>query len=113
MSDPITRRLDRPMSSISSVATSDPTGAPSVSLAISGMTCGHCVAAVRSALDEVPGVRGAQVAIGAAQVAVDPAAGAPDDVARAAIAAIQEAGYDARLAGARSDAAAPSSSGGL
>jgi copper chaperone CopZ len=40
---------------------------------IEGMSCGHCVARVRKALESVPGVRVDQVAIGSAQVGVDPA----------------------------------------
>lgn len=41
------------------------------SIAINGMTCTHCVAAVRRALESVPGVRVQHVAIGSATVAYD------------------------------------------
>ena len=64
-----------------------------VTLAISGMSCGHCVAAVKSALDAVPGVAVQNVTIGSATVALDPAT-SPDT----ALAAVREAGYEARLA---------------
>lgn len=64
-----------------------------VTFAISGMSCGHCVAAVRSALDAVPGVTIQNVAIGSATVALDPAV-SPDT----ALNAVREAGYQATLA---------------
>ena len=66
----------------------------SVSLAITGMTCGHCVAAVERALRAVPGVDRATVQIGGAELAVAPSSSA-DTVAAAAIEAVREAGYDA------------------
>jgi copper chaperone CopZ len=58
-------------------------------LSISGMSCGHCVQAVREALASVPGVTVEQVRIGAATLSYDPAAVAIDDVVRA----IEDAGY--------------------
>ena len=64
-----------------------------VTIAISGMSCGHCVAAVKSALDAVPGVAVQNVTIGSATVALDPAT-SPDT----AIGAVREAGYEAELA---------------
>jgi len=64
-----------------------------VTLAISGMSCGHCVAAVKSALAGVPGVAVQNVTIGSATVALDPATN-PD----AALNAVREAGYEAQLA---------------
>ena len=42
-----------------------------LSLEIAGMTCGHCVKAVQSALDAVPGVEVEAVAIGSARVRFD------------------------------------------
>ena len=43
-------------------------------LAITGMTCGHCVAAVRRALESVPGVVVRAVELGRAEIDVaDPA----------------------------------------
>ena len=63
-----------------------------VSLAITGMTCGHCVAGVRRALTAVPGVQVQDVRIGAATVTAD-------DVPTAAlVAAVEDAGYGATLA---------------
>jgi copper chaperone CopZ len=38
---------------------------------IAGMTCQHCVAAVRTSLTAVPGIQSADVTIGAAAVAHD------------------------------------------
>ena len=66
-------------------------------LAITGMTCGHCVAGVRRALAAVPGVQVQDVRIGAATVTTD---GVP---AAALVAAVEDAGYQASVA----DAAAP------
>jgi copper chaperone len=42
-------------------------------LSITGMTCNGCVNSVRNALSRVPGVRDAEVTIGAATVTFDPA----------------------------------------
>lgn len=67
-----------------------------VDLAISGMSCGHCVAAVRTALANLPGVEVREVSVGAASVAVDPALTSAD----ALISAVGEAGYEARVADA-------------
>ena len=64
-----------------------------VTLAISGMSCGHCVAAVKSALDATPGVSVQNVTIGSATVALDSATSADT-----ALAAVREAGYEAQLA---------------
>lgn len=72
-----------------------------VSLAVTGMTCNHCIAAVRKAIDSVPGAHADDVRIGAARVAVSNDAGA--DTAAALIDAIQDAGYEAHLAPAGSD----------
>jgi len=59
-------------------------------LKIDGMTCGHCTAAVKKALEKVAGVSAATVdlAAGRAQVAGDA------DVA-ALVAAVQDEGYQA------------------
>jgi copper chaperone len=62
----------------------------SVTIAINGMSCGHCVAAVSKALAAVPGVTVESVQIGSATVAIDPALGSLS----AAEAAIDTAGYD-------------------
>ena len=62
-------------------------------LVIDGMTCDHCVRAVRQVLAETPGVEVASVSIGSAEIAYDPAA----LDRRALAAAIEEEGY--RLVG--------------
>jgi len=63
-------------------------------LSIDGMSCGHCLSAVRNALERVPGVRVEQVTIGQATVAYD-----PDRVTPSAIAgAIADEGYAATAA---------------
>jgi copper ion binding protein len=58
---------------------------------VPGMTCGHCVAAVREEVERVPGVRTVDVdlrskAVVVTGTAIDPAA---------VVAAIDEAGYEA------------------
>ena len=51
-----------------------PMGKEHVTLEITGMTCGHCVAAVRKALAAVPGVGAVEVTLSPprARVACDP-----------------------------------------
>jgi copper chaperone len=60
-----------------------------VSLKIAGMSCGHCVMAVKGALNEVEGITVHDVQVGAARIEI----AAPATV-EAACAAIQEAGYE-------------------
>ncbi len=60
-------------------------------LTIDGMSCGHCLNAVRGALARVPGVRIETVSIGRARVEFDPAAANADQIA----AAVSAAGYTA------------------
>lgn len=79
------------MNPVSTPATS---AARDVELVISGMSCGHCVAGVRSALTDLPGVEVHHVAVGSASVAVDPTVTSVD----ALLAAVGEAGYEARVA---------------
>lgn len=60
-------------------------------LRIEGMSCGHCVAAVRGALEDLEGVTVEDVRIGAAAVSFD-----PRRTDAAAIAgAVRAAGYEA------------------
>jgi copper chaperone CopZ len=59
---------------------------------IGGMNCGHCVGAVKNALQGVPGVEVEQVAVGSAVVAYDPASVSPDAIAQA----IADEGYEVR-----------------
>ncbi len=44
-----------------------------ISVGISGMHCGHCVASVRDALSALPGVAGHEVRLGNADVRFDDA----------------------------------------
>lgn len=55
-----------------------------------GMTCGHCVAAVREELGTLPGVRSVEVELETGEVTVA-SDGPLDD--RAVAAAVEEAGY--------------------
>jgi copper chaperone CopZ len=68
-----------------------------IRLAISGMSCGHCVARVKTILVEVPGIAGAEVIVGGATIAL--ANGASDQVVAAATGALGAAGYPARITG--------------
>ena len=60
-----------------------------LSLSISGMSCGHCVAAVSSALKAIDGVEPKDVQIGSATVEYDAAKVTPAQVAQA----VTEEGY--------------------
>jgi copper chaperone len=60
-------------------------------LKIEGMSCGHCVNAVRSALADVEGVAVEEVGIGSATVSYDPAQVSPQKI----VEAVSEAGYGA------------------
>ena len=60
-----------------------------LTIEIGGMSCGHCVAAVKSALSGMPGVEVKEVRIGAAEVAYDPSSTTPEAIAGA----IREEGY--------------------
>lgn len=62
-----------------------------LTLEISGMSCGHCVAAVSKALKELDGVNVESVKIGSATVEYDPARVTPGTL----IGAIDDAGYSA------------------
>ena len=64
-------------------------------IAIQGMSCGHCVAAVKGALGQLDGVQVQEVKIGSAQVAYDPQSVTPERIAQA----IADEGYAARVAG--------------
>ena len=66
-----------------------------LTLRITGMSCGHAVAAVKRALDAVDGVQVRDVAVGRATVAYDAAAVSPERIAGA----VADAGYDAQPAG--------------
>ena len=62
-----------------------------LSFSVPGMTCGHCVAAVRGMIQKVPGVRVVNVDLDTKVVVVT-----GNDLHRAAVwAAVDEAGYEA------------------
>ena len=60
-----------------------------VTIGIDGMSCAHCVHAVRKALDKVDGVRDAEVRIGAATVDYEPSTTDLGKIREA----IEDAGY--------------------
>lgn len=64
-------------------------------IAIQGMSCGHCVAAVKGALGQLDGVEVQEVKVGSAKVAYDPQAVTPERIAQA----IEDEGYAAQVAG--------------
>ncbi len=68
---------------------------PSLTLSVTGMTCGHCKAAVEKALRSVPGTFGATVFLEAGEAEVDH----DTAVARADqyIEAVKAAGYAATV----------------
>jgi copper ion binding protein len=63
---------------------------------VAGMTCGHCVQAVTTELDRLPGVREVRVDLAAGAVTVASDAPLPLDDVRAAV---DEAGYELVAAG--------------
>lgn len=62
-----------------------------IDLTIEGMTCDHCVRAVRGRLEKTPGVRVDQVSIGSAKILLDTAKTSLHDVQEA----ISDEGYTA------------------
>ena len=50
---------------------------------IHGMSCGHCVSAVKNALTGLEGVKVERVEVGQAAVSYDPAVTTPDRIAKA------------------------------
>jgi copper chaperone len=61
------------------------------------MSCGHCVAAVRTALQDLPGVSVENVIIGAADIDADLELASMEAI----VDAIADAGYDATVQSAR------------
>ena len=61
----------------------------STTIGISGMSCGHCVAAVKRALDGLEGVEVREVKVGSATVDYDPRAVSPERIAQA----VEDEGY--------------------
>jgi copper chaperone CopZ len=67
-----------------------------LTLAINGMSCGHCEARVRQTLVALPGVRVNDVSIGSASLTYDASTTTPERIASA----VSAAGYPARAANA-------------
>jgi copper chaperone len=65
----------------------------SVQLTISGMSCGHCVARVKTTLGALEGLEVDTVRIGAAELRFDPTRRSLDDILKA----LRDAGYEASL----------------
>lgn len=63
-------------------------------IGIEGMSCGHCVASVKSALGRLDGVEVQEVKVGSATVAYDPQAVTPERITQA----IADEGYAAQVA---------------
>ncbi len=63
-----------------------------LAMTIDGMSCGHCVAHVSKALEELDGVEVETVVVGSATVAYDPAATSPVQIADA----VADTGYEVR-----------------
>jgi copper chaperone CopZ len=61
----------------------------SLTIPITGMSCGGCVNSIRNALSKIPGVTDAQVKIGTAIITYDPALTNPEALRRV----ITQAGY--------------------
>ena len=64
-----------------------------LSLSISGMSCGHCVGRVTTALSGLEGVSVEQVEVGSARLSYDPAKVTSDRIARA----VDDVGFAARV----------------
>jgi copper chaperone CopZ len=62
-----------------------------IQIAISGMSCGHCVSRVSKALSALPGVRVDSVEVGSARVAYEAAAISRERV----LAAVRDLGFGA------------------
>lgn len=65
-----------------------------IKLEVSGMSCGHCVSAVREALSALPGVKVEDVQIGSATVTFDDEKAKVGDL----VDAVYDAGYEANEA---------------
>jgi copper chaperone len=61
-----------------------------ITLRIGGMSCDHCLRAVRGALAAIPGVEIDTIRIGSASLRIDPTKATVDQL----VAAIDEAGYE-------------------
>lgn len=60
-----------------------------ISLAIQGMSCQHCVNRVKKAIDSLPGIQKSDVQVGIATLDIDTSLTSPDTVKRV----VEDAGY--------------------
>lgn len=64
---------------------------------VTGMTCAHCEGAIRSEVEQIDGIAGVDVSAATGRLAVTTTGeGAVDHAA--VLAAVEEAGYEARVA---------------
>ncbi|MFC8530971.1 MULTISPECIES: heavy-metal-associated domain-containing protein [Nocardia] len=63
----------------------------STTYTVTGMTCGHCAASVKSEIGKIDGVTGVEVDLESGAVRVESSAALSDD---AVLAAVDEAGYE-------------------
>lgn len=61
---------------------------------VTGMSCGHCEASIRSEVEQIPGVSGIEVSAATGRLAVRTDGDTPV-VDAAVLAAVEEAGYTA------------------
>ena len=66
-----------------------------LTLKVTGMTCGGCVRSVKKVLESVPGVHSAEVSLERAQASIRLDIPASPDMLAALRAAVEEAGYEA------------------
>ncbi|MFC8045907.1 heavy-metal-associated domain-containing protein [Nocardia sp. NPDC057353] len=64
---------------------------PSTTYTVTGMTCGHCAAAVKSEIGKIDGVTGVDVDLESGAVTVASTGALADDAVQAAV---DEAGYE-------------------
>lgn len=64
---------------------------PSTTYTVTGMTCGHCAAAVKTEIGKLDGVTGVDVDVASGAVTVASTAPLAED---AVVAAVDEAGYE-------------------
>jgi copper chaperone len=62
----------------------------SVTVNVTGMTCGHCATSVREEVENIPGVTGVDVDVASGKVTIDSEAPIQVDAIQGAV---QEAGY--------------------
>ncbi len=111
--EPNSPRRVPPMRRRSTFPEVEPSSSQTISLDVEGMTCASCVRRVETALSQVSEVVSAEVNFATEQalVRLAPSASATArnvaPVHRALIAAVESAGYQARIAAAESDRAAP------